>query len=186
MASIYVKQPAAIYRQSFETIKREADFSCLRNSDEVAVAMRVIHACGMVDIVKDLVFSGDVAGETRNAIANGRNILVDANMVKVALKQPTYNLNNIKIRCTLNDPETDMRAVKLDTTRSAAAVYGWIKHIAGSVVVIGNAPTALFTLLELLDKGVQKPAAVFAFPVGFVGAAESKADLIENPRVTFI
>ncbi len=181
MALAYLKDPAAIYRQSFKTIRQEVDVAGL-SSDEAAIAMRVTHACGMTDIINDLMFGGDAASATRAAVANDRIIFVDVHMVQAALLQPGVKPHEMQICCTLRDPETKVRADKLSTTRSAAAVHAWIEHLAGAVVVIGNAPTALFALLELLDQGAPKPAAVFAFPVGFVGASESKEELINNPR----
>ncbi|MEN2494864.1 MAG: Precorrin-8X methylmutase [Hyphomicrobiaceae bacterium hypho_1] len=182
MTLAYLKDPSAIYHQSFTTIRQKADLSRFCNNNEVDLAIRVIHACGMIDIAEDIIFNGDVAGKTRSAINCGRPVFVDVHMVQVALSQSKNNLVNMDVRCTVSAPETELRAKKLCTTRSAAAVHGWIEHLEDSVVVIGNAPTALFALLELLDEGAPKPAAVFAFPVGFVGAIESKSELVKNPR----
>jgi precorrin-8X/cobalt-precorrin-8 methylmutase len=180
MPLAYEKEPARIYRQSFETIRREANLGGL-SQPEAAIAVRVIHACGMTDVVEDLVFGGDVAGGCRAALAGRRPVFTDVEMVRAAIavgKLP----KSVAVRCTLNLPETAVRARELETTRSAAGVLAWRDELDGAVVVIGNAPTALFALLELIDAGASRPAAVFAFPVGFVGAAESKDELIANPR----
>ncbi|MEO0809140.1 MAG: precorrin-8X methylmutase [Pseudomonadota bacterium] len=180
MASAYLKDPADIYRKSFAIIRREVDLSGL-NPDEAAIAIRVAHACGMTDVVDDLVFGGNVADRARSAVKNGRPVFIDVEMVRAAMRSGALP-GNADIRCTLNHPPTAVRAAELSTTRSAAAVHAWLPDLEGAVVIIGNAPTALFALLELMDTGAPKPAALFAFPVGFVGAAESKAELAENPR----
>jgi len=185
MALAYLKDPAAIYRQSFATIRREVDLSRF-TADEAAIATRVIHACGMTDVIEDITFGGDPAGGVRNAVTRGKPVFVDVHMVEAALlqpgAQPGHIASDMEVCCTLREPATLARAARLGTTRSAAAVHDWTAQLAGSVVVIGNAPTALFALLDLLDEGAPKPAAIFAFPVGFVGAVESKAELIANPR----
>lgn len=175
----YEKSPSAIYAQSFATVRAEADFSRLPAGLHPA-AIRLIHACGMVDIVDDLVFSPDVHDAAHKAITAGAPILCDVEMVGAGIIR--RYLSNNEVIVTLNDTRTVGLAKTLGTTRSAAAVELWHDHIEGAVVSIGNAPTALFHLLEKLDQGWPKPAAILGFPVGFVGAAESKAELAANPR----
>ena len=181
----YEKSPSAIYAQSFATVRAEADFSGLPASLH-PVAVRLIHACGMVDIVNDLAFSPDVHEAANTAIANGASVLCDAEMVGAGIIH--RYLANSEVLVTLNDPRTPELAKSLGTTRSAAAVELWRDHIEGAVVAIGNAPTALFHLMQKLDEGWPKPAAILGFPVGFVGAAESKAALRASglPSVTNI
>lgn len=176
----YLRDPDAIYRESFATIRREANLAGL-SPDETTIATRAIHACGMVDLVDDLRFFGDPADGARTAIAGGRPILVDAQMVAAGLIRRNLP-DGQEVLCFLDDPRTPVLAKDLGTTRSAAAIHLWRDYLDGSVVIIGNAPTALFALLELIDAGAPQPAALFAFPVGFVGAAESKAELATNPR----
>jgi precorrin-8X/cobalt-precorrin-8 methylmutase len=175
----YEKFPSAIYAQSFATVRAEADFSRLPKGLHPA-AIRLIHACGMVDIVDDLAFSPDVHVAARLAIAAGAPILCDVEMVGAGVIRRYVPDNEVIV--TLNDLRTAGLAEKLGTTRSAAAVELWRDHIEGAVVAIGNAPTTLFHLLEKLDEGWPKPAAILGFPVGFVGAAESKAELETNSR----
>ncbi len=175
----YEKTPSAIYAQSFATVRAEADFSSLPN-DLHPAAIRLIHACGMVDIVDNLAFSADVHIATSAAISAGAPILCDVEMVGAGVIRRYLSGNEVIV--TLNDPRTAGLAKSLGTTRSAAAVELWRDHIEGAVVAIGNAPTTLFHLLEKLDEGWPKPAAILGFPVGFVGAAESKAELAANPR----
>ena len=175
----YEKSPSAIYAQSFATVRAEADFSRLPQGLHAA-AIRLIHACGMVDIVDELAFSPDVHIAARLAIASGAPILCDVEMVGAGIIRRYLEGNEVIV--TLNDPRTPELAKQLGTTRSAAAVELWRDHIEGAVVAIGNAPTTLFYLLEKLDEGWPKPAAILGFPVGFVGAAESKAELAANPR----
>jgi precorrin-8X/cobalt-precorrin-8 methylmutase len=175
----YEKSPSAIYAQSFATVRAEADFSRLPEGLHPA-AIRLIHACGMVDIVDDLAFSPDVHEAASLAIASGAPILCDVEMVGAGVIRRYLSDNEVII--TLNDPRTAGLAQTLGTTRSAAAVEFWRDHIEGAVVAIGNAPTTLFHLLQKLDEGWPKPAAILGFPVGFVGAAESKAELATNPR----
>lgn len=180
MALDYLRDPAAIYRQSFATIREETDLSGL-SADEAAIATRIVHACGMTEITADLVFRGNVALATSNALAEKKPIITDVDMVKSAII--TRHLPpGTEINCYLNDSRTPDLAKQLSTTRSAAAVDLWTDKLDGAIVVIGNAPTALFALLEQIDAGGPKPAALFAFPVGFVGAVESKAELISNSR----
>ena len=175
----YIKDPMAIYAQSFATVRAEADLSKLPY-DLHPTAVRLIHACGMVDLPADLRFSADVYKAAHTAIANGAPILCDVEMVKAGII--TRYLNGNPVITTLNEPSVPALAKRLGTTRSAAAVELWQEHIEGAVVAIGNAPTALFHLLEKLDEGWLKPAAILGFPVGFVGAAESKAALAANAR----
>lgn len=180
----YVRDGAAIYRQSFATIRAEADlgrFSAL----EEPVAVRVIHACGMVEAAADLDFSPDFAEAARAALRAGAPILCDAEMVSHGITRARLPASNPVI-CALRDPQTPALAAARGTTRSAAALDLWLPHLAGAVVAIGNAPTALFRLLEMLAAGAPRPAAVIGMPVGFVGAAESKAALAELSPVAWM
>lgn len=172
----YLRDPKAIYARSFDIIRGEADFSQLPKEAH-AIATRVIHACGMPDVAGDLRISPDFQKAANRALQNARPIIVDAEMVHHGIIDKSLN-----VVCMLNDPKTRGLATSRGTTRSAAAVDLWVPHLKGSVVVIGNAPTALFALLELIDNGGPKPAAIIAMPVGFVGAAESKAELVADPR----
>ncbi|MDX2255669.1 MAG: precorrin-8X methylmutase [Pseudanabaenaceae cyanobacterium bins.39] len=176
----YIRDGNAIYRQSFATIRAEANLSQLPLDLEI-VAVRLIHACGMVDIVSDLDYSAQVVQTARAALNNGANILCDAQMVANGVTRKRLPANNAVI-CTLNEPQVPELAQHLQNTRSAAAVDLWRSHISGAIVAIGNAPTALFRLLELLDQGFPKPAVILGFPVGFVGAIESKAALAQYSR----
>lgn len=164
----YLRDGQAIYRQSFATIRAEADLTAIP-ADLEKLAVRVIHACGMVDIVADLRFSA------------GAPILCDARMVAEGITRARLPAAN-PVCCTLGEPEVPALAAQLGNTRSAAALELWRPQLAGSVVVIGNAPTALFHLLDMLDAGAPKPALILGFPVGFVGAAESKAMLAADSR----
>lgn len=176
----YLKDPAAIYQRSFAIIGAEADLSGFAEPLR-PVALRLIHACGMTDIVADLRFSEALVEAVRDALGRGRPLLVDCEMLKSAIM--TRQLPpETEIICTLNHPASAERGRRLAITRSGAAVALWEDHLEGAVACIGNAPTALFTLLEMIDAGAPKPAAIVAFPVGFVGAAEAKAELAANPR----
>lgn len=175
----YEKSPKAIYAQSFATVRAEADLSRIPTGLH-PVAIRLIHACGMVDVVDDLAFSPDVHVATRLALAAGAPVLCDVEMVGAGIIRRYLDGNEVIV--TLNDARTSDLAASLGTTRSAAAVELWLEHIEGAIVAIGNAPTTLFHLLEKLDEGWPKPAAILGFPVGFVGAAESKAELASNAR----
>ena len=172
----YLRDPAAIYRRSFEIIRAETDFSGLPAAAE-PIATRIIHACGMPEIVPDLRISTDFVSAAQAALAASKPVLVDAEMVRHGIIDKQLN-----VICTLNDPRAREIGITSGNTRSAAAVELWRDHIAGSIAVIGNAPTALFALLEMIDAGAPKPAAIVGFPVGFVGAAESKDELHANPR----
>lgn len=172
----YLRDPAAIYRRSFEIIRAEADLSALP-ADAEPVATRIIHACGMPDIVSDLRISPDFVAAAQAALANGKPVFVDAEMVRHGIID-----KQLDVICTLNDPQARDIGLATRITRSAAAVELWRDRLAGSIAVIGNAPTALFALLEMIDQGAPKPAAIVGFPVGFVGAAESKDELHANPR----
>ncbi len=171
----YVRDPAEIYRRSFAAIRAEADFAPLP-PDIAAIATRLIHACGMTDIVAELAWHGDVAGRARAALGTGAPILVDAVMVAEGVIRDRLPAAN-EVICTLRNADVGERARRDATTRAAAAVDLWLPRLAGAVVAIGNAPTALFRLLELLGEGAPRPAVILAFPVGFVGAAESKEAL---------
>ena len=179
----YLRDPAAIYRQSFATVRREARLERLPPALH-SLAVRLVHACGMPDVVDDLEWSEGVAEAAAAAIRGGRPVFCDCAMVAAGITRlPPGSATLV----TLNESETAGLARREATTRSAAAVTLWRDRLAGSVVAIGNAPTALFRLLEGLDEGWPRPAAILAFPVGFVGAAESKAELARDPRgVPFI
>jgi len=168
----YIRDGQEIYRQSFATIRAEADLGAIP-ADLEKLAVRLIHACGMVDVVQDLRFSAGAGAAGRAALAKGAPILCDARMVAEGITRPRLAANNPVI-CTLHQDGVPELARELGNTRSAAALEHWREHLEGSVVVIGNAPTALFYLLEMLDAGAAKPALIIGMPVGFIGAAESK------------
>jgi precorrin-8X/cobalt-precorrin-8 methylmutase len=171
----YVKDGSAIYRESFAILRREADLSGF--SPELArVVVRMIHACGMTDLPRDVEASADAADAGRAALLAGAPLLCDATMVAQGITRARLPRKN-EVICTLTDARTPELAARLQTTRSAAALELWRDRLAGSVVVIGNAPTALFHLLDMLADGAPRPALVIGIPVGFVGAAESKAAL---------
>lgn len=181
----YIKNGEEIYRKSFAIIRAETNWKNLPD-DLASVAVRLIHSCGMTDITEDLEASPDAVKIGRNALAGGAAILCDSQMVANGITKARLPKNN-PIICTLNHPEVTELARQINNTRSAAALELWQPHLAGAVVAIGNAPTALFHLLELLDQNVDKPALILGFPVGFVGAAESKIELATNSRgVPFI
>jgi precorrin-8X/cobalt-precorrin-8 methylmutase len=181
----YVKDGAAIYRESFSIIRSEADLSAFQ-SDLARVVVRMIHACGMTDLPQDVHASPDAAAAGIDALLAGAPLLCDATMVANGITRSRLPRNN-EVICTLSDARTPELAAKLYTTRSAAAVELWRDKLAGSVVVIGNAPTALFHLLDILDDGAPRPALIIGIPVGFVGAAESKAALAANlPGIPFL
>ncbi len=178
-ARTYLRAPKAIYARSFATVRAEADLDRFP-ADMAEIAVRLIHACGMVDICADLEGTDDCTKSARDALANGAPILCDCEMVASGVIR--RGLRDNDVICTLNDPQTPDIAKRLGTTRSAAATELWPDHLKGAIVAVGNAPTALFHLLEGLDRGWPEPAAILAFPVGFVGAQESKAELAANPR----
>jgi precorrin-8X/cobalt-precorrin-8 methylmutase len=176
----YFREPEAIYRESFATIEREADLTRF-SLVERQIVIRLIHACGMPDIAPDLVFSPGAVEAGRAALAAGAPVICDANMVRHGVITARLPANN-ELLCGLDHATTNE-----SNTRSAAGIEALRERVHGSVVAIGNAPTALFRLLELLDAGLAPPALILGFPVGFVGAAESKVELIANPRgVPFI
>ncbi|KEZ69118.1 precorrin isomerase, partial [Pseudomonas amygdali pv. tabaci str. ATCC 11528] len=176
----YIRDGQEIYRNSFSIIRAEARLDTIP-ADLEKLAVRVIHACGMVEVIEDLRFSPGAGTAGRNALAAGAPILCDARMVSEGITRTRLPANN-QIICTLHDEGVREMALELGNTRSAVALELWRPYLEGSVVVIGNAPTALFYLLEMLDAGAPKPALILGFPVGFVGAAESKAMLAADSR----
>jgi len=176
----YERDGAAIYRRSFAVIREEVSLAHLP-TDIAALALRLVHACGMPDIIDDLRTTPAVMRVARAALASGAPILCDARMVVsgiIGARLPARN----RCVCLIDEPETIAAAGREHTTRSAAAVGQWRDQMAGAVVAIGNAPTALFRLLEEIDAGAPRPAAIFAFPVGFVGAIEAKDALVQDSR----
>jgi len=184
MTHDYIRDGAAIYQRSFATVRAEADLSGL-SLDEARIAVRVIHASGMVEIVQDLRFGPGFVAAARAALLAGKPILCDSQMVAHGITRARLPAGN-EVICTLQEPETPALAARIGNTRSAAALDLWGERMDGAVVAIGNAPTALFHLLELLDAGAKPPAAIIGMPVGFVGAAESKQALLEDGRVPFL
>ena len=178
----YEKNPQAIYAKSFATVREEARLDRFSPGME-ALAIRIIHACGMIEIADRLAFSDAAYDAGQTALNNGAPILCDCEMVGAGIIR-RYLPSQNEVIVTLNNDATPPIAKDIANTRSAAAVELWRDHIEGAVVAIGNAPTALFHLLELIDQGWPKPAVILGFPVGFVGAAESKAELVANPRGT--
>jgi precorrin-8X/cobalt-precorrin-8 methylmutase len=180
----YVREGAEIYRRSFAIIRAEADLSRFSGCAE-RVVVRMIHACGMTDLPSDVEFSPDFAETAETALKRGAPILCDAKMVANGITRARLPANN-EVICTLDDPRVPALAAELGNTRSAAAMELWRERLEGSLVVFGNAPTALFRLLEMLDSGAPKPAAVIGIPVGFIGAAESKEALARDGRVPYL
>lgn len=176
----YDKDPQSIYAQSFAAVRKEARLDRFDAGME-RLAIRLIHACGMVEVADRLAFSPDAYAVGHAAMKAGAPILCDCEMVGAGIIRRYLPAEN-QVIVTLNDPRTPERAKEIGNTRSAAAVELWEPYLDGAVVAIGNAPTALFHLLELIDQGAPKPAVILGFPVGFVGAAESKAELAGNPR----
>jgi len=174
----YVTVPDEIYRRSFATIRSEADLSWLP-VEMRPVAVRIIHACGDTDLVHDLAFHPDLVTATRTALEGHAAIFTDTHMLAAGITRRRLPANN-DVLCLLDDPRTAELAGRWETTRSAAAVSLWGERLDGAVVAIGNAPTALFHLLELIADGAARPAAIIGIPVGFVGSAESKIALAEN------
>ena len=176
----YLRDGAAIYERSFAIIRAEADLSRF-SAEEADVAVRMIHACGVVEAARNIVFGANFVAAARSALAAGAPILCDAEMVAHGVTRARLPANNDVI-CTLRDARVPALAEKLGTTRSAAALDLWSDRLAGAVVAIGNAPTALFRLLDLIEAGAPKPAAILGIPVGFVGAAEAKEALAADPH----
>lgn len=176
----YLRDPVEIYRRSFATIRAEARLDRFA-PDVAALALRVAHACGMADAADALVATADVVMRAKAALAAGAPVLCDAMMVVHGIQRRRLPAANEAV-CLIDSPDAARRAAEIGSTRSAACVDLWGTRLEGAIVAIGNAPTALFRLLEKVDAGGPRPAAVLAFPVGFVGAAESKQVLIDNPR----
>jgi precorrin-8X/cobalt-precorrin-8 methylmutase len=180
----YLRDGAEIYRNSFAIIRAEADLSWF-NEIEEKVAVRIIHACGMTDIARDIEMSPTFAASARAALQRGAPILCDAKMVAHGITRERLPKGNSVI-CTLDDPAVACLAAEARNTRSATALELWRPHLEGAVVAIGNAPTSLFRLLEMLEEGAPTPAAIIGVPVGFVGAAESKEALRSQPHAPFL
>ena len=176
----YLRDGARIYERSFAAIRAEADLSRF-SSEEAEIVVRMIHACGCVEITSRIVFGADLVGAGRTALAQGAPILCDSEMVAHGITRARLPAQN-QVICALRDQRVAQLAQELQTTRSAAAIELWKDRLDGALVAIGNAPTALFRLLEMLDAGAPKPAAILGIPVGFVGAAEAKDALAANPR----
>jgi len=176
----YLRDGSAIYERSFAIIRAEADLSGFA-ADEADVAVRMIHACGQVELARQIVFGAGFVTAARAALNSGAPILCDSEMVAHGITRARLPAENAVI-CALNDPRVPALARELGTTRSAAALDFWIGRLAGAIAAIGNAPTALFRLLEMIDAGAPKPAAILGIPVGFVGAAESKEALAADSR----
>jgi precorrin-8X/cobalt-precorrin-8 methylmutase len=180
----YIRDGTEIYRRSFSIIRAEADLARFA-PDEEKVAVRLIHACGLVEAAAEFAFSPGAVAAARAAILGGAPILCDSKMVANGVTRARLPRTNDVI-CTLDDPSVPAIARRFGTTRTAAAIELWRGHLGGALVAIGNAPTALFRLLELLDQGAPVPAAVIGMPVGFVGAAESKEALIADGRLPYL
>jgi precorrin-8X/cobalt-precorrin-8 methylmutase len=177
--SVYERDGAEIYRRSFATIRAEADLDGLDPVLE-RVVVRMIHACGMVDLAGDVAASPGFGARAQAALREGAPILCDTAMVATGITRSRLPAGN-EVVCTLSDPSVAELAARLGTTRTAAALELWRERLGGAVVVVGNAPTALFRLLEIVEEGSARPAAVIGVPVGFIGAAESKLALAEHP-----
>ena len=181
----YERDPKVIYAASFATVRAEARLDRFP-ADLQPLVTRLIHSCGMVEIADRLAYSPDVAATAHAALKAGAPILCDCEMVGAGIIRRYLPAGN-EVIVTLNNPATAPLATEIGNTRSAAAIRLWKERLEGAVVAIGNAPTALFHLLELIDEGWPHPAAILGFPVGFIGAAESKAELAANPRgISFI
>jgi precorrin-8X/cobalt-precorrin-8 methylmutase len=178
MRPTYIKDGAEIYRQSFATIRREADLARFSKLEE-RVAVRIIHACGQVETAADIAFTQGAVEAASAALRRGAPIFCDSRMVAEGITRARLPLNN-EVVCTLNNPATAALAAKIGNTRSAAALDFWGERLGGALVAIGNAPTALFRLLEMIADGAPPPAAIVGMPVGFVGAAESKEALLAS------
>ena len=175
----YIRDGDAIYRRSFAIIRDETDLSRFSEA-EADIVVRMVHACGMPEVAHHILFGHGLAAVARKALVSGAPILCDSEMVAHGITRARLPVHNDVI-CTLHDPRVPELAKKLGTTRSAAALELWRDRLAGALVAIGNAPTALFHLLDMIEKGAPKPAAVLGIPVGFVGAAESKEALVVDP-----
>ncbi len=180
----YIRDGKEIYRRSFANIRAEADLGRF-TAEEEPIAVRIIHACGTVAVASDLAFAPGAVLAGTAALQAGAPILCDAKMVSNGVTRARLPRDN-RVICTLDDPAVPALATALQTTRTAAAMELWREHLGGAVVAIGNAPTALFRLLEMLDAGLPRPACVIGMPVGFVGAAEAKAALIEDGRIPYL
>ena len=174
----YLRDPELIYQQSFSAIRKEADLSHFPQ-DIANIVVRMIHSCGMIDIAQNIVYTISAASEGKAALMHGAPVLCDSRMVCEGVIRAKLPADN-EVLCWNNFPESVALAKKLGTTRSAAAVELWRPKLAGAVVAVGNAPTTLFRLLEILEEGVEPPAVIFGLPVGFVGAAESKELLVKQ------
>ena len=186
---IYIKDPKEIYRKSFEIVEHEADLERF-SASEAKVAKRLIHACGMPDISRDIQFSSQATDQAIQALSSNANIICDCKMVEAGISMLTKDKSNNPIICFINEPSVSDIANAENTTRSAAQVKLWRKHQAGAIIVIGNAPTALFRLIHEIQAGAPMPSIILGFPVGFVGASESKQLLAEVepviPHVTLL
>jgi precorrin-8X/cobalt-precorrin-8 methylmutase len=180
----YIREGAEIYRRSFAIIRNEADLSRFSGTAE-RVVVRMIHACGMTDLPRDVELSPEFAEAAEDALKRGAPILCDAKMVTNGITRTRLPANN-EVICTLDDPRVPLLAAEFGNTRSAAAMELWREHLEGALVVFGNAPTALFHLLEMLETDAPRPAAVIGIPVGFIGAAESKEALARDGRVPYL
>jgi precorrin-8X/cobalt-precorrin-8 methylmutase len=176
----YIRDAAEIYRQSFAAIRAEADLSRFP-ADVAPVVVRLIHTCGQVDVAEHIAYTDDVVARVRAALTSGAPVLCDSSMVAAGITTARLPTGN-QIVSLVADPRAAELAVRRHTTRSAAGVELWADRLAGAVLAIGNAPTALFRLLELIDEGFPVPAAVLGGPVGFVGSAQSKQELVDHPR----
>jgi precorrin-8X/cobalt-precorrin-8 methylmutase len=181
---VYIRDGAAIYARSFAIIRAEADLQRF-SPEEERVAVRIIHASGIIEIAREIAFSPGVVAMARETLNRGAPILCDSKMVANGITRARLPANN-EVICTLDDPRVAGLANDIGNTRTAAAMELWRERLGGAVVAIGNAPTALFRLLEMLDAGAPMPAVVIGMPVGFVGAAESKEALIADGRVPFV
>ncbi len=182
-APAYIRDGDEIYRRSFAIIRAEADLARFTPAEERA-AVRIIHACGMTEAARDIVFHPDFTTAASQALKAGAPVLCDSKMVANGITRARLPADN-EIICTLDHPEVPALAARLENTRTAAALELWRPRLKGAVAVIGNAPTALFRLIEMLNEGADRPAAIIGMPVGFVGAAESKEALIEDGRVPY-
>ena len=180
----YIRDGAAIYDKSFAIIRAESDLKRFTPEEE-KVAVRIIHSCGIVEAAADILFSPGAAKAGRDALLKGAPILCDAKMVANGITRSRLPADN-QVICTLDDPSVPALAKDLDTTRTAAAMELWRPHLKGAIVAIGNAPTALFRLLEMIDDGAPLPACIVGMPVGFVGAAESKDALMAHNKAPWI